>query len=68
MVKEYSGYYFNNWKLQLDYHFNGYAKISREMIIFMRRFEYDNNILLDPVYTAKLMFSINSMNDSSISM
>lgn len=61
LVKEYSGKYYNNWKLQLNFHFNGYAKISRELIIFMRRFEYDNNIPLDPVYTAKFMFAINTM-------
>ena len=61
LVKEYSNKNYKNWKLQLEYHFGGYAKINRELINFMRKFEYNNNILLDPVYTAKLMFAINSM-------
>jgi 1-aminocyclopropane-1-carboxylate deaminase/D-cysteine desulfhydrase-like pyridoxal-dependent ACC family enzyme len=52
---------YNNWKLELDYHFGGYAKINEELVLFMEKFEKENNILLDPVYTAKLMFAINSM-------
>ncbi|MDX1702487.1 MAG: pyridoxal-phosphate dependent enzyme [Melioribacteraceae bacterium] len=61
LVEEYSPKQYDNWRLQLDYHFGGYAKINSELIGFMNKFELDNEILLDPVYTAKLMFAVNSM-------
>lgn len=52
---------FNNWHLELDYHHGGYAKISKELINFILKFERINNISLDPIYTGKLMFAINDM-------
>lgn len=63
LVEEYSGRFYQNWDLKLDYHFGGYAKINKDLIHFMKKFEDDNKIPLDPVYTAKLMFAINSMID-----
>lgn len=47
-----------NWKLILDYHFGGYAKINSELVAFMNAFKRENNIPLDPVYTGKMMFGI----------
>lgn len=48
----------NNWALNMDYHFGGYAKVSPELILFMNSFYENTKILLDPVYTAKLLFGI----------
>lgn len=48
----------NNWKLLSDYHFGGYAKINEELINFMNDFQARTGILLDPVYTAKMLFGI----------
>ena len=60
-VQEYSGNEYSNWKLNLDYHFGGYAKITKELIEFINDFKLINGIQLDPVYTGKLLFAINSM-------
>ncbi len=51
----------DNWKLVTDYHFGGYAKMDRELIGFMNDFKLKTGILLDPVYTGKLLFGIMDM-------
>ena len=48
----------DNWELNTDYHFGGYAKVSPELILFMNSFYENTKILLDPVYTAKMLFGI----------
>ncbi|WP_406682874.1 pyridoxal-phosphate dependent enzyme [Seonamhaeicola sp. MEBiC1930] len=47
-----------NWTLITDYHFGGYAKINQELIAFINKFNAENSIPLDPVYTGKMMFGI----------
>ena len=47
-----------NWNLNLDYHFGGYAKVKSELIQFINHFKKEQNIQLDPVYTGKMMFGI----------
>lgn len=47
-----------NWKLNYDYHFGGYAKTSPELMTFLQAFENEHGILLDPVYTARLMYGV----------
>lgn len=47
-----------NWQLLTDYHFGGYAKINEALISFINEFEKNHNVLLDPVYTGKMMFGI----------
>ncbi len=46
----------DNWQINLDYHFGGYAKIRPELLGFMHRFETEHGILLEPIYTGKLLF------------
>ena len=41
-----------------DYHFGGYAKKNKELIIFMNTFYQNNKIPLDFVYTGKMMFGV----------
>jgi 1-aminocyclopropane-1-carboxylate deaminase len=48
----------NNWSLNTNYHFGGYAKISEELIYFINKFKKETGIPLDPVYTGKLLFGI----------
>ncbi|MGV6846228.1 MAG: 1-aminocyclopropane-1-carboxylate deaminase/D-cysteine desulfhydrase [Lutibacter sp.] len=48
----------NNWDLNLDYHFGGYAKISEELIIFINKFKEETQIPLDPIYTGKMFFGL----------
>lgn len=48
----------NNWDLITNYHFDGYAKVSRELILFINNFRKNFEIQLDPVYTGKMMFGV----------
>lgn len=47
-----------NWELSLEYHFGGYGKITRELMSFIEQFKQGASILLDPVYTSKMMFGL----------
>jgi len=47
-----------NWQLETAYHFGGYAKYNADLLLFIRQFERDTGILLDPIYTGKLLFGI----------
>ena len=46
------------WKLQKGYHFGGYAKHDDELITFINDFKAKTEVLLDPVYTGKMMFGL----------
>ena len=50
-----------NWELQTDYHFDGYAKVTTELIDFINEFRCETQISLDPIYTGKLIFGILDM-------
>ncbi|WP_034041234.1 1-aminocyclopropane-1-carboxylate deaminase/D-cysteine desulfhydrase [Wocania ichthyoenteri] len=52
-----------NWKLVVDYHFGGYAKINEALISFINDFKTDYQIPLDPIYTGKMMFGIFDLID-----
>jgi 1-aminocyclopropane-1-carboxylate deaminase len=49
---------FDNWRIEEDYHFGGYAKTTNELMKFIDEFEDRHQLLLDQVYTAKMMFGI----------
>ena len=51
----------NNWKLITDYHFGGYAKINEALITFINDFKCRYNVLLDPVYTGKMMYGVSDL-------
>ena len=48
----------DNWELITDYHFGGYAKVTNELVVFLNDFKNENNILLDPIYTGKMVFGV----------
>jgi len=48
----------SNWELQQTYHFGGYAKVTEELVSFINDFKKTHDILLDPIYTGKMMFGI----------
>ena len=52
---------YNNWSLITDYHFGGYAKVKPELVDFVRDFKKNHNILLDFVYTGKMLFGLFDM-------
>ena len=47
--------------LHTNYHFGGYAKTTPELIAFIKDFTSNTGVLIDPVYTAKMMFAINDL-------
>lgn len=47
-----------NGRLIQEYHFGGYAKITKALMEFIRQFESQYDIPLDPVYTGKMMFGV----------
>jgi 1-aminocyclopropane-1-carboxylate deaminase len=53
-----AGQSFDNYSLQTDYHFDGYAKYSAELLSFIQQFQARHGVLLDPIYTGKLLFSV----------
>lgn len=53
----------DQWSLNNDYHFGGYAKINLQLIEFINKFKYDTTIPLDPVYTGKMMYGILDLVD-----
>lgn len=48
----------DNWSIQADYHFGGYAKHKPELVRFMADFAKQYGIKLDPIYTSKLFFGV----------
>lgn len=47
-----------NLNLHNAYHFGGYAKTQPVLIAFIKSFTAQTGILIDPVYTAKMFYSI----------
>jgi len=53
--------YLNNpaeYDLHTDYHFGGYAKTNEALISFIKNFTSSTGILVDPVYTGKMLYAI----------
>jgi 1-aminocyclopropane-1-carboxylate deaminase len=47
----------NSWQLLTEYHCGGYAKIPAYLLEQKQQFEDEFGILLDPVYTAKMVYA-----------
>lgn len=47
-----------NYQLHTDYHFGGYGKADDNLVAFIKKFVADTGILIDPVYTGKLLYAI----------
>lgn len=54
----------NNYELIRDYHFNGFGKVTDELIDFLNRFYEKNKIPLDPIYTGKMMYGIANLAEN----
>jgi len=50
-----------NWALMDNWHFGGFARVNEELIAFMNDFYKENNIPLDMVYTAKMMYGVRDL-------
>jgi len=53
------------YRLLTDYHFGGYAKTNYSLIEFIKNFSQKTGILLDPVYTGKVLFAIENLAEKN---
>jgi 1-aminocyclopropane-1-carboxylate deaminase/D-cysteine desulfhydrase-like pyridoxal-dependent ACC family enzyme len=55
----------NNWSLVTDYHFGGFAKINESLVEFIRNFKSKHDILLDFIYTGKMLYGLYDLIENS---
>jgi len=48
----------NNWSIQLDYHFGGFAKRNNELLLFIEDFAKQHRVQLEPVYSGKMVYGL----------
>ena len=58
LVYEFSNNKKNNWTIQLDYHFGGFAKRNNELLLFLDDFAQQHGVELEPVYTGKMFYGL----------
>ena len=49
---------FINWQINHNYHFGGFAKTTPELINFINQFADNTGIILEPLYTGKMLFAL----------
>jgi 1-aminocyclopropane-1-carboxylate deaminase/D-cysteine desulfhydrase-like pyridoxal-dependent ACC family enzyme len=58
LTQEAAGRTLTNYELHTGYHFGGYAKLPAGLRQFIGQFEADFGVLLDPIYTSKLLAGV----------
>ncbi len=58
LILNHNGKRYNNWSINFDYHFGGYAKYNFELINFINTFYENHKIKLEPIYTGKMLYGI----------
>ena len=48
----------DNWQINTDYHFGGYARSRPELLTFINDFYRQFGIPLEPIYTGKMLYGI----------
>ncbi len=51
----------NNWSINFDYHFGGFAKTTDELTAFVNEFQSYNDIPLEPIYNGKMLYGLIDM-------
>ena len=46
------------YQLHTEYDFGGYAKTDDKLISFIKQFVADTGILIEPIYTGKMLYAI----------
>ena len=49
------------WRIELDYHFGGYARVPSELREFVLRFNESHDFHVDPIYTGKMMYGLRDL-------
>ena len=58
LLTAFSGRAFENWSLLTDYHHGGYAKVTEDLLSFIKETQRHYHVPLDHVYTGKLLWAI----------
>jgi 1-aminocyclopropane-1-carboxylate deaminase len=58
LIISYYGRELNNWQLNHEYHFGGYAKFNLRLLNFIEYFQQQFNIPLEPIYSGKMLYGI----------
>ena len=58
LVQDFNETHYNNWDINLDYHFGGYAKFDKQLLNFVYSFSSQNKIPVEPIYSGKMLFGI----------
>ncbi|WP_019948797.1 1-aminocyclopropane-1-carboxylate deaminase/D-cysteine desulfhydrase [Hymenobacter aerophilus] len=58
LTQQATGRTYLNWELRTDYHGGGYAKLGPALRQFIVNFRQQHGILLDPIYTGKLLWGL----------
>jgi 1-aminocyclopropane-1-carboxylate deaminase/D-cysteine desulfhydrase-like pyridoxal-dependent ACC family enzyme len=61
LVQDYTERTFDNWHITFDYHQGGYARVTPELIDFIKAFQLKHLTQLEPVYTGKMMMGLYDM-------
>jgi 1-aminocyclopropane-1-carboxylate deaminase len=61
LARGFTGKEFDNWHITFDYHCGGYARVTDELISFIKKFKLDHLTQLEPVYTGKMMYGLYDM-------
>ncbi len=48
----------NNWSINFDYHFGGFAKQSDQLLSFIDAFQKQTHIPSEPIYNGKMLFGL----------
>lgn len=55
-----------NLTLHTEYHFGGYAKTTPTLIAFIKNFVANTGILIDPIYTGKMLFAVHDRLENAV--
>ena len=58
LIRESSQAVYENWSLLTNYHHGGYAKVTNELLDFIKTLKAEHDLPLDHVYTGKLMWAV----------
>jgi 1-aminocyclopropane-1-carboxylate deaminase len=51
----------DNWDVNLDYHFGGYAKVPKDLLAFTEKFTLTTGIPIEPIYTGKMLYGLSDL-------
>lgn len=57
-IKKKSNDSYGNWRVLTSYHHGGYAKVTNELLAFIKKTNDEHNLPLDQVYTGKLLWGV----------